>query len=117
MIHEIGMTVAVGKVRSLCGLKVQVFIKEGHFLDDIAHFPAIGTGIHEHGTAKAAGNTDGKREAAQSMGSRQLGNLRKGHAAAGAQFVTSHELRAPFIQMNNKASNAAVTDEHIGAFP
>ena len=55
-------------------------------------------------------------EAAQSMGSRQLGNLRKGHAA-GAQFVTSHELRAPFIQMNNKASNAAVTDEHIGAFP
>ncbi len=56
-------------------------------------------------------------EAAQSMGSRQLGNLRKGHAAAGAQFVTSHELRAPFIQMNNKASNAAVTDEHIGAFP
>ena len=82
MIHEIGMTVAVGKVRSLCGLKVQVFIKEGHFLDDIAHFPAIGTGIHEHGTAKAAGNTDGKREAAQSMGSRQLGNLRKGHAAS-----------------------------------
>ena len=56
-------------------------------------------------------------EAAQSMGSRQLGNLRKGHVAAGAQFVTSHELRAPFIQMNNKASNAAVTDEHIGAFP
>ena len=56
-------------------------------------------------------------EAAQSMGSRQLGNLRKGHAAGGAQFVTSHELRAPFIQMNNKASNAAVTDEHIGAFP
>ena len=72
MIHEIGMTVAVGKVRSLCGLKVQVFIKEGHFLDDIAHFPAIGTGIHEHGTAKAAGNTDGKREAAQSMGASTL---------------------------------------------